>query len=97
MSKYNYPYKLLTFKENVTNIDFLVPPGPNVPYVLLSAFTGEAALNIDGQTLHTLFSFPFVLGFQSLSDKNRDIERALYKTLNVLITDEISLVDADRL
>ena len=29
------------------------------PYVLLSAFTGTAAANIDGQTLHTLFSFNF--------------------------------------
>ena len=31
------------------------------PYVLLSAFTGTAAANIDGQTLHTLFSFNFFL------------------------------------
>ena len=33
LSKYNYPYKLHTFKEKVTKIDFLVRPGPNVPYM----------------------------------------------------------------
>ena len=33
------------------------------PYILLSAFTGTAAANIEGQTLHTLFSFNFGAGF----------------------------------
>jgi len=32
---------------------------PDCPYILLSAFTGTAAANIKGQTLHTLFSFNF--------------------------------------
>ena len=70
---------------------------PDCPYVLLSAFTGGAASNIDGQTLHTLFSFNFGAGFQSLSDKNRDMKRTLYRNLKVLVIDEISLVDADML
>jgi exonuclease III len=70
---------------------------PDCPYVLLSAFTGGAASNIEGQTLHTLFSFNFGAGYQSLSDKNRDLKRALYKNVQVLIIDEISLVDADML
>ena len=55
------------------------------PYVLLSAFTGTAAANINGQTLHTLFSFNFGSGYLSLSDKMRDIKRNLYKNLKVLI------------
>ena len=70
---------------------------PDCPYVILSAFTGGAASNINGQTLHTLFSFNFGSGFQSLNDKNRDLKRTLYKNLKVLIIDEISLVDADLL
>ena len=70
---------------------------PDCPYVILSAFTGAAASNINGQTLHTLFSFNFGAGYQSLSDKNRDLKRNLYKNLKVLIIDEISLVDADML
>ena len=70
---------------------------PECPYVLLAAFTGSAASNIQGQTLHTLFSFNFGSGYQSLSDKTRDQKRNLYKNLKVLIIDEISLVDADML
>jgi hypothetical protein len=70
---------------------------PDCPYVLLSAFTGSAASNIEGQTLHTLFSFNFGAGFMSLSDKMRDEKRNLYKNLKMLIIDEISLVDADML
>ena len=67
------------------------------PYVLLSAYTGTAAANIEGQTLHTLFSFNFGAGFLSLSDKMRDEKRNLFKNLKILIIDEISLVDADML
>ena len=67
------------------------------PYVLLSAFTGTAAANIEGHTLHTLFSFNFGAGFMSLSDKMRDAKRNLFKNVKILIIDEISLVDADML
>ena len=70
---------------------------PDCPYVILSAFTGTAAANIEGQTLHTLFSFNFGAGHMSLSDKMRDQKRSLYKNLKMLIIDEISLVDADML
>ena len=70
---------------------------PDCPYVILSAFTGTAAANIEGQTLHTLFSFNFGAGHMSLSDKMRDQKRNLYKNLKMLIIDEISLVDADML
>ena len=70
---------------------------PDCPYILLSAFTGAAASNIEGQTLHTLFSFNFGAGFMSLSDKMRDEKRNLYKNLKMLIIDEISLVDSDML
>ena len=68
---------------------------PECPYVLLAAFTGSAASNIQGQTLHTLFSFNFGSGYQSLSDKARDQKRNLYKNLKVLIIHEISLADTD--
>ena len=68
---------------------------PDCPVVLLSAFTGTAAANINGQTLHTLFSFNFGAGYMSLSDKKRDEKRNLYRNLKMLIIDEISLVDSD--
>ena len=70
---------------------------PDCPYVLLSAYTGTAAANIEGQTLHTLFSFNFGANYMSLSDKSRDEKRSLYKNLKMLIIDEISLVDSDML
>ena len=38
---------------------------PNCPIVLLGAYTGAAASNIKGQTLHTLFSFNFGAGYMS--------------------------------
>ena len=68
---------------------------PDCPYILLSAYTGTAAANIDGQTLHTLFSFNFGAEYMSLSDKKRDEKRNLYKNLKMLIIDEISLVNSD--
>ena len=70
---------------------------PDCPYVLLAEFTGSAASNISGQTLHTLFYFNFGAGYQSLNDQNRDKKRILYKNLKVLIIDEIYLVEPDML
>ena len=64
---------------------------------MISAFTGSAACNVNGQTLHNVFSFKFGSKFLTLSDKIRDEKRKLFKNLQVLIIDEISLVDADML
>ena len=77
----------------------LQKPGddPDCPYVVVSAYTGAAACNVNGQTLHSLFSFNFGSGFLTLSDKIRDQKRKMFKNLEVLIIDEISLVDADML
>ena len=48
---------------------------PNHPYVLKVAFTGTAAANIKGQTLHSAFAFNFGNSFLSLKDKTRDAKR----------------------
>ena len=45
---------------------------PDCPYVVICAFTGAAACNVNGQTLHSLFSFNFGHEFITLSDKARD-------------------------
>ena len=45
---------------------------PDHPYVIKAAFTGTAAANIKGQTLHSAFSFSFGNNFFSLGDKMRD-------------------------
>ena len=83
--------------QYVTNILRREGDDPDCPYVVLGAFTGTAAANIDGQTLHSLFSFNFGAGYMSLSDKVRDEKRNLFRNLKMLIIDEISLVDVDML
>ena len=77
----------------------LIKEGDDVscPYIIKTAFTGTAASNIDGQTLHTAFSFNFDNKFYSLSDKKRDEKRALFKNLKIIVIDEVSMVKADML
>ena len=70
---------------------------PDCPYVVRTAFCGTAASNIEGQTLHSAFGFPFGNKFFSLSDKTRDIRRAALKNLKLVIIDEISMVKSDML
>merc|ERR1712081_27611 len=67
------------------------------PCVLKTAFTGCAASNIGGQTLHGAFGFSFDNKFYSLSDKSRDQKRAALKNLKMVIIDEISMVKSDML
>ena len=68
---------------------------PAQPYVLRLAFTGNAALLIRGQTLHSVFNLPFGNEIHSLSDKIRDLRRTQLQNLRVIIIDEISLVKSD--
>ena len=68
--------------QHITHILRRDGDDPDCPNVVLSAFTGAAASNIMGQTLHTLFSFNFGSAFQSLADKARDQKRTLFKNLN---------------
>ena len=77
--------------------DILKQPGddPCCPYVVLSSFTGAASANINGQTLHSLFSFKFGTSFLSMTEKQRADKRNLFKNLACVIVDEISMVSAD--
>ena len=67
------------------------------PCVLKTAFTGCAASNIEGQTLHGSFGFSFDNKHYSLNDKSRDEKRAMMKCLRIVIVDEISMVKSDLL
>ena len=77
--------------------DTLRQPGddPNCPYVVLTSFTGAASANINGQTLHSLFSFKFGTTFLSMPEKTRADKRLLFRNLKFVFLDEISMVSAD--
>lgn len=67
--------------------------------VAVLAPTGVAALNVQGQTIHSFFGFPPRIITPSESSRRvtrKDLAR-LYKNLQVLIVDEISMVRADML
>ena len=58
--------------------------------------TGVAALNIQGQTLHSFFGFRPDITLEKVKKINPYEEtRELYKHLNTLIIDEVSMVRAD--
>ena len=70
---------------------------PDHPYCIRAAYTGTAASNIQGQTLHSAFSFNFGNTFLSLSDKARDEKRSLLQNLKIVFVDEYSMIPADML
>ncbi len=55
--------------------------------------TGVAALNVQGQTIHSFFGFPAKFFGTDEIKKRRDVR--LYKKMEVLIIDEISMVRAE--
>ncbi len=67
--------------------------------VAVLAPTGVAALNVQGQTIHSFFKFPprIITPSESARRESRKDLLRLYKNLEVLIIDEISMVRADML
>jgi ATP-dependent DNA helicase PIF1 len=63
--------------------------------VVVLAPTGVAALNVRGQTIHSFFGFPPRLINASEISKRRNT--SLFRSMDVLIIDEISMVRADML
>lgn len=63
--------------------------------VVILAPTGIAALNVGGQTIHSFFGFPGrPLTARDIKKKR---QRSLYKKMDILVIDEISMVRADLL
>ncbi len=58
--------------------------------VVVLAPTGVAALNVRGQTIHSFFGFPPRLISPREISKRKD--RRLYRNMDVLVIDEISMV-----
>ncbi|XP_062613488.1 uncharacterized protein LOC134275232 [Saccostrea cucullata] len=67
---------------------------PDSISVLLAAFTGTAAFNIGGSTLHHLFSLPkyMPLPYEPLKEQSLSEMRVQLGDLQILVIDEISMV-----
>ena len=72
---------------------------PEDTRILLCAFTGLAAYNIKGLTLHSAFCIEpnKKLKYKPLSDEKRNTLRTKYRCLAVVIIDEVSMVGSDML
>ncbi len=68
----------------------------SVPAVLLSAFTGTAAFNISGRTLHSILKLPRNLKppYQGLGNALDEL-RARLHDVEILIIDEVSMIYKD--
>ena len=62
--------------------------------IAVCAPTGVAALNVDGQTIHSLFRLPIGLIADQDIDQN-DATRKILNAIDTLVIDEISMVNAD--
>ena len=72
---------------------------PEDTRILLCAYTGLAAYNIQGSTLHSAFSIEpnKKLTYKQLSDDKRNTLQAKYRDLTVLVVDEVSMVGNEML
>ena len=62
--------------------------------IAVCAPTGVAALNVEGQTIHSLFKLPLgIIG--SHDEAQSDATRKLLNAIDTLVIDEISMVNAD--
>lgn len=64
--------------------------------LVICAPTGVAALNVGGQTIHSLFRLPIGVIADHEIQQGRDV-RKLLATIETLVIDEISMVNADLL
>ncbi|MFU8946578.1 ATP-dependent DNA helicase [Mycetocola zhadangensis] len=62
--------------------------------IVICAPTGVAALNVGGQTIHSLFRLPIGLIADHDIDQN-DALKKLLNTIDTLVIDEVSMVNAD--
>src|SRR6195952_3153422 len=62
--------------------------------VVISAPTGLAALNVGGQTIHSLFRLPIGVIADHDIEQGGDVRKIL-NTIDTLVIDEVSMVNAD--
>ena len=64
--------------------------------LVICAPTGVAALNVGGQTIHSLFRLPIGVIADHEIEQSREV-RKLLNTIDTLVIDEVSMVNADLL
>ena len=69
----------------------------DMPTVLLLAYTGVAAKNIGGTTLHTGLNFKFGADMLDFSSEKLDETRKSLENVEIVIIDEFSMVSSDNL
>ncbi len=62
--------------------------------IVISAPTGVAALNVGGQTIHSLFRLPIGVIADHAIEQSAEL-RKLLNTIDTLVIDEVSMVNAD--
>jgi ATP-dependent DNA helicase PIF1 len=62
--------------------------------IVIAAPTGVAALNVGGQTIHSLFRLPIGVIADHPIDQSNEV-RKLLNTIDTLVIDEVSMVNAD--
>ena len=67
------------------------------PYVLKGSFTGEAACNIDGQTLNSIYNIAWNQKFGEMTPQLQAKKREDLKNLLLQIIDEYSMLKSDDL
>src|SRR5258708_11518057 len=65
-----------------------------VKRIVVLAYTGVAALNIKGQTIHSFFGFPVGVTPNTVPERE---DKTLYENIDAIVIDEISMVRADLL
>ena len=70
---------------------------PDMPTVLIMAFTGVAAKNVGGTTFHTGLSFKFGSDMLNFTSEKLDQKRKNLENVAVVIVDEFSMVSSDNL
>jgi ATP-dependent DNA helicase PIF1 len=62
--------------------------------IVIAAPTGVAALNVGGQTIHSLFRLPIGVIADHAIDQNDQVKKLL-NTIDTVVIDEVSMVNAD--
>ena len=65
--------------------------------IAVLAPTGVAAINVQGQTIHSFFKFKPTITLQSIKKNSEDDKKNIYTKLDAIVIDEISMVRADLL